>query len=476
MTTTTIVDVNRDDLEMAPDNVRHEMDWEQLEGLAQSIAEVGLLQPIVVQPPGEDGIRRIVHGARRMAAIDLITTQPDKYPTTRDFDVISCIEAVYDSDGDRLTAMLIENLQREDISPVAEAQAYARLVDELGWQQVDIAKRVGRNKGHITKRLQLLALPPEVLWFIEEGDITLEQAAHLVKLADHPEIILKIVGEHGRYNHYEVDAALGKLDIQRKCRIFAERVAQHTGLPIVRTGGPVKAPKGTGHPFAPLGKPVKQSEWDGTVPGPTVYLRVAMETWDSEPSLTFFTDQPDHIDTANMSYDQRQKYEQKVKALAVTERTADPEAAADVEAAHLERQREGFIEASIRRQGQDWVKHGLRLLARKPTVDQLLTLVHLDCDELFDNADPATVAEMLTVPEDHADRTYEELHNTLAEWANTSTANRRRLSFAVLLEEYGRTETVIAMIAKAQGAFDEDKARLAAEAELNGQGDDPDDE
>lgn len=92
--------------------------------------------------------------------------------------------------------MLVENLQRSDLTPIEEARGYRRLLGELhvpGGQR-GLAKAVGKSQAHISKRLALLVLPDDVTDAVESGEITVGEAAELAKLGDHPDRVAAAFG------------------------------------------------------------------------------------------------------------------------------------------------------------------------------------------------------------------------------------------------------------------------------------------
>ena len=112
--------------------------------LTQSIAEHGILQPLLVRPM-PDGTYRLVAGERRWRAARLagLTSVPVNIRELSDFDAMS--------------VALVENLQREDLNPIEEAEGYRKLSDATGWTQEQIAKRVGRSRPSIANSLRLLS-------------------------------------------------------------------------------------------------------------------------------------------------------------------------------------------------------------------------------------------------------------------------------------------------------------------------------
>jgi ParB family transcriptional regulator, chromosome partitioning protein len=142
---------------------------ETIEELAASIREKGVLQPMIVKRKG-DGNFEIVCGERRFRAASLCGLA----------EVPVIIKDV--ADEDFLEWALIENIQREDLNPIEEAEAYQRLVEERRISQEDVAKRVGKNRVTITNTLRLLRLPQEVKQYLAEGRLSAGHARALLGL------------------------------------------------------------------------------------------------------------------------------------------------------------------------------------------------------------------------------------------------------------------------------------------------------
>jgi len=147
---------------------RLDIQEEQLEQLAESIREQGILQPIVVSKQGER--YQIICGERRWRAAKLAGLE--KIPAV--------IKEV--ASNRILELALVENIQREDLNPIEEALAYARLIDEQSLSQDEAAKRVGKNRSTVTNALRLLRLPREVQELISGGALTAGHARPLVAL------------------------------------------------------------------------------------------------------------------------------------------------------------------------------------------------------------------------------------------------------------------------------------------------------
>ena len=154
-----------------PRQPRKRFEPEAASGLAASIRLQGVLQPIVVRPR-EDGGYELIAGERRWRA-----ARAAGNPT-----VPALVKKV--GDRDSLLLGLVENVAREQLSPVEEARAYASLVDEFELSLSDVSERVGRSKSAVSNRLRLLELPEEVLWMLARGDLTEGHARAVLSVPD----------------------------------------------------------------------------------------------------------------------------------------------------------------------------------------------------------------------------------------------------------------------------------------------------
>ncbi len=153
---------------------------EKLEELAVSIRENGLLQPVVVRPAAAgDGGWELVAGERRWRAVS-------KLGWTR---IAAAVRHV--DDGTMIVLALIENLEREDLTPLDEALAYRRLMQDFGLTQADVAARVGRDRSTVANTVRLLALPDAVLELLAAGKITAGHARALLGL-DSPGLVIEL--------------------------------------------------------------------------------------------------------------------------------------------------------------------------------------------------------------------------------------------------------------------------------------------
>jgi ParB family chromosome partitioning protein len=155
-----------------PRQPRRRFEPEATAGLAASIRLQGVLQPVVVRLRGEGGYELIAGERRWRAAREAgIPTLP---AVVRQAD-----------DRDTLLLGLVENVAREDLSPIEEARAYAALIDEFELSLGDVAERVGRSKAGVSNRLRLLELPDDVLWMVARGELTEGHARAVLALRDH---------------------------------------------------------------------------------------------------------------------------------------------------------------------------------------------------------------------------------------------------------------------------------------------------
>jgi ParB family transcriptional regulator, chromosome partitioning protein len=200
--------------------------------LAASIAGVGLLEPLIVARPTPfaPSVYPLVAGHRRLAAAQLAGLS----------EVAAIVRSM--SDREQLEAMLVENLQRLDLSPLEEAGAYQRLVAELGMTQRALGSRIGRSQSHIAKRLALLELPDEARTALDSGRIVLEEAALLAKLAKHPERLTAALEEGTRFDYSRVketaEHQLAELETEKQAaKLEADLRAQgHKVLPTLKPG------------------------------------------------------------------------------------------------------------------------------------------------------------------------------------------------------------------------------------------------
>src|SRR5690625_1218093 len=148
---------------------RRRFDETQLESLAESVRVQGLLQPILVRPhPRKPGEYEIVAGERRWRAAQ----------KARLHEVPVLVREL--NDGQALELALVENVQRQDLDPVEEAEGYRRLMEEFGHSQEELARTIGKSRPHIANTLRLLNLPEEVKELLRQGELSAGHARALL--------------------------------------------------------------------------------------------------------------------------------------------------------------------------------------------------------------------------------------------------------------------------------------------------------
>ncbi len=157
-------------LQPNPSQPRTHFDPETLEELSRSIRERGVLQPILASPAGADRYF-IIAGERRWRAA-----------RQAGLETVPVLVRRVDDPRERLELALVENLQRAELDPLEEAEAYRRLSEEFGLTHEEIASRVGKTRAAITNQLRLLKLAPEVQELVRKGQLTSGQVRPLLSL------------------------------------------------------------------------------------------------------------------------------------------------------------------------------------------------------------------------------------------------------------------------------------------------------
>jgi ParB family chromosome partitioning protein len=165
-------------------NPRRNFAEAQLEELAASIRERGLVQPLVVRPSAVDiEVYEIVAGERRWRAAQLASLH----------EVPVIVRAL--SDQEAVELAIIENVQREDLNAIEEGEGYKLLMDGHGYTQEDLAKVIGKSRSHLANTLRLLKLPEDVQELVRTGALSAGHARALIGRADASALAARIVNE-----------------------------------------------------------------------------------------------------------------------------------------------------------------------------------------------------------------------------------------------------------------------------------------
>jgi ParB family chromosome partitioning protein len=208
--------IDLDEIEPNPHQPRANFDDEALEGLAESIRLVGVLQPVVVRPkPG--GGYQLVAGERRWRAARRVG--------------LSQIPAVIRQGEDAawLTEALVENLQRSDLTPLEEAAAYRQLLEDFGLTHDEVGKRLGKSRAAVTNTLRLLSLPASIQARLEAGDLSAGHARALAGIEDRAfaeHVAKRAIAEGWSVRQVEEAVRLRKGETSRRPRIREVRPAE----------------------------------------------------------------------------------------------------------------------------------------------------------------------------------------------------------------------------------------------------------
>lgn len=167
-----------------PDQPRRQFDAIELEELANSISEKGVIQPLIVRPaPNGDDAYQIVAGERRWRAAQ--RARLHELPVVvRELD-----------DTEVLEIAIIENIQRSDLNAIEEARGYKQLKDKFGHTQEQLAQALGKSRSHIANLIRLLDLPGEVMDFVSAGSLSAGHARALLSASNAGALAKKIISE-----------------------------------------------------------------------------------------------------------------------------------------------------------------------------------------------------------------------------------------------------------------------------------------
>ena len=176
------VDIN--DIKPNENQPRKVFDEAKIEELANSISSYGLIQPIILRK-AEKGFE-IVAGERRWRAA-----------RKANLSKVPCIMKEL-SDEENMVISIIENMQREDLNPIEEAEALSQMIQRFGFSQEEVAKSVGKSRSYVTNSLRLLKLPKKIMDFVQSGQISSGHAKMLIGVEDEKKQMLlaeKVVKE-----------------------------------------------------------------------------------------------------------------------------------------------------------------------------------------------------------------------------------------------------------------------------------------
>ena len=215
----TISEVAINQIDANPNQPRREFDQAALEELANSIKQLGIVQPITLRQM-EDGRYQIIAGERRWRASQLagLTAIPAYIRTIKDENVMEIA--------------LVENIQREDLNAIEIALAYEHLLDKSGMTQEKVSERVGKSRAAIANYLRLLKLPAQVQMALQKKEIDMGHARALLSLSS-PSLQLKLFKEIHKngYSVRKVEEMCHQLNNGEDIQTAKKAIASKTRLP-----------------------------------------------------------------------------------------------------------------------------------------------------------------------------------------------------------------------------------------------------
>lgn len=174
----TVIDIKLDQIRPNPYQPRQKFDQAALKDLARSIEKSGVFQPIIVRQPDPEVSRyEILAGERRYRASKMINNET----------IPAIIREVTESQMMEIAVM--ENLQREDLTPLEEAEAYEMLMSNLKLTQAEVSSRLGKSRPYIANYLRLLGLPKQVKDLLQKKRLSMGQARTLLSLKDRSQMV-----------------------------------------------------------------------------------------------------------------------------------------------------------------------------------------------------------------------------------------------------------------------------------------------
>ena len=248
-----------DDIEANPDQPRLSFDADTLEELAASVSTHGVLQPVLVRPFGQ-GRYQLIAGERRWRASKIAGLET----------IPAIVEHIDDEAA--LEISIIENLQREDLSPLDEAAMYERMINDHGYSLRKLASKLGKDKGYLENRLRLADAPDEIRELVSLRRDTLSHAYELLKVDD-----------ERKRKRLAKQVAAGELSLVK----LRERIEGKPAQPVVDT---VPAPPAQRELFAIPIEPETIAVDEVDIDGASEHLALAIEELVSalvtDPALT----------------------------------------------------------------------------------------------------------------------------------------------------------------------------------------------
>ncbi|MDJ0764398.1 MAG: ParB/RepB/Spo0J family partition protein [Myxococcota bacterium] len=161
-----------------PNQPRQKVGEAALKELVKSIQEQGIIQPLVVRRRTNGDGYELIAGERRWRAAQLAGFK----------DLPVCVKEATHKEAFEMA--LVENIQREDLNPIEEAEAFKRLIDEHGYTQSELSSRIGRDRSTIANSLRLLGLPPEVQAMVNAGNLTEGHARAILQVGNNQQMIV----------------------------------------------------------------------------------------------------------------------------------------------------------------------------------------------------------------------------------------------------------------------------------------------
>ena len=212
-----IVEIPLTEIRSNPYQPRKEFDEESLNEFAESIKEHGVIQPIIVKKSIKG--YELIAGERRTRASKIAGKET----------IPAIIRDI--TDQEMMEIALIENIQREDLNPIEEAEAFSKIIETSGMTQEEAAKKFGKSRSYITNILGLLRLPEKTMELVREGKITMGHARVLSKLEDPDQIneMAKLIIEK-ELSVRETEKLTSNNDVPKKNKIKREPTynARHT--------------------------------------------------------------------------------------------------------------------------------------------------------------------------------------------------------------------------------------------------------